>query len=146
MEVPMRELVVATGVALSLARETFLREAGVDPSDLTPFALRAWTMIFFAAPGGLSFREYRNAIRMPGTLASTVLGGITILTRAQELIRDNPALDLSTVLLHEELKGMSAPRTQKEREKGYDIVQRGLISAGEAEILDRTLFNTSGGR
>lgn len=123
--IPRNEIIVAFGAAINRAQDIFYREAhnlGLDTSRLSQRARRAWTMIFFNNP----------------TIGrSTAPGGVSILMQAKNLIEQNPALDLNTALLHEDLKGLSVPRNQEQRYLGIDIVQRGLITAAESNVLGR---------
>jgi hypothetical protein len=119
--VPKNELIVAYGATIRQARDVFLREAKArhfDLGSLSPRALRAWTMVFFAAPGGRSFGEREGRI-----------GGTTVLTHLQTLIRQGRASDLNDILTNRQLVR-------------YQIVKRGRVSAAEAEMVDK--INTMG--
>jgi hypothetical protein len=122
--VPPNELLVAYGVTIRAARETFLREAterGLDTSNLSPRALRAWTMAFFAAPGGRPFGSQE-----PG------IGGVTAMTHLQRLMDAGQANGLNDILTNPQIRR-------------YQIVQRGLVTAGEAELVSGLVTGNNAG-
>jgi hypothetical protein len=130
--VPVNELIIAYGAFINRAQDEFLTRAralGLDVSGLTPLSMRAWTQIFFAAPHSRSFQDWQRA----GGRARE-FGGFTALTLAHRLIAQGRASDLNEALRHPDLVGPPGSR-----QRGFDIVQRGLLSAAEAEMIGEAL-------
>lgn len=123
--VPRNELIVAYGVTINARRGRFFQEAqsrGLDTSVLTKEALRAWTQVFFGAPGG-----YEYEAKLGNDPPARRLGGITVLTWLNHLIREGKAKNLNDILTLDVFRR-------------YDFVRRALISAGEAELIEGQLF------
>ncbi|GAB4533718.1 MAG: hypothetical protein Tsb0014_19390 [Pleurocapsa sp.] len=118
--VPKSELLVAYASTVEYRKNLFIRAAqaeGFDTSHLSTRALRTWTTIFFMAQGGKRYGE-----------TSGKIGGITVLTRLKHLQQSGgESLDLNAILNKLELQE-------------YHIVKRGIVSAGEAEMIDEYLF------
>jgi hypothetical protein len=131
-KVPMNELIIAYGAVINRAQDEFLRQArgrGLDVDVLTTQSMRAWTQMFFQGPSSRSFGEWVSRGRV-----GRQFGGFTALTLAQKLVREGRATNLNDVLMQPELRGDAG-----DRERGYDIAQRGLLSGAEAEMIGETL-------
>lgn len=128
--VPQRDLPVAYGAWLLFSKDSFEKAAksqGFSQSDLDHMstdARRAWTAVFFAAPGGVEYgKPHRNS--------SLLIGGVTILSHLKALIEAKKAKNVQSRGLDDIL---SSPELYQ-----YVNVRAAVAVAGNAALLERRL-------